>query len=234
MIFNDLHTFKSYSRNHHKALILKGIRAFPFSGDSTVSTNCKHNSEALTWPADDRHPNCAHGREGSSVPELQRNHRRCAEACWLYRRGRGRVDGLALQSPAPQPACRWRRLDSFAELPPPKRPWPRRAMPSILSKRRMPSRLPRLRFTREPGNARHVLPVLVFTASLDSSSCLGGAGYLTPRGGAGTTAVPWHFPLPVLPPVSRPDASRRVPVDNPEGLAVVVWLPVSRPEASRY
>ena len=44
----------------------------------------------------------------------------------------------------------------------------------------------------------------------------------------------WHFPLPELPPVSRPDASRWVPVNDPEGLVFVVWLPVSRPEASRY
>ena len=67
--------------------------------------------------------------------------------------------------------------------------------------------------------------------------CVGiqrGAYFLSPGGGAGTAAVRWHFPLPVLPPVSRPAASRWVPVNDPEGLAFVVWLPVSRPEASRY
>ena len=60
------------------------------------------------------------------------------------------------------------------------------------------------------------------------------AYFFIPSGGVGTTAVPWHFPLPVLPPVSRPEASRWVPVNDPEELAFVVWLPVSRPEASRY
>ena len=42
-----------------------------------------------------------------------------------------------------------------------------------------------------------------------------------PGGGTGTFAVPWHFPLPLLPPISRPDASRWVPVNDPEGLAFV-------------
>lgn len=58
--------------------------------------------------------------------------------------------------------------------------------------------------------------------------------FFAPGGGTGTTAVPWHFPLPVLPPVRRPDASRWVPVNDPEGLVFVVWLPVNLPEASRY
>ena len=57
---------------------------------------------------------------------------------------------------------------------------------------------------------------------------------MTPGGEAETAAVTWHFPLPVLPPVSRPAASRWVLLKDPEGLAFVVWLPVSRPEASRY
>lgn len=58
--------------------------------------------------------------------------------------------------------------------------------------------------------------------------------FFNPGGGAGTTAAPLHFPLPALPPISRPDASRCVPVDDPDGLPLVVELPVSRPEASRY
>ena len=40
--------------------------------------------------------------------------------------------------------------------------------------------------------------------------CVGiprGAYFLSPGGEAGTAAVRWHFPLPVLPPVSRPLAS---------------------------
>jgi hypothetical protein len=57
---------------------------------------------------------------------------------------------------------------------------------------------------------------------------------LAAGGGTGTFVTPWHFPLPVLLPIRRPDASRWVPVSDPEGLAFVVWLPVSRPEASRY
>ena len=43
-----------------------------------------------------------------------------------------------------------------------------------------------------------------------------------------------HFPLPVLLPVIRPEASRCVPVNDPEELPLVVWLPLSRPDASRY
>jgi hypothetical protein len=51
----------------------------------------------------------------------------------------------------------------------------------------------------------------------------------------GALAAPWHFPLPELLLTRRPDASRRVPLKDPEGLTlVVVWLPVSRPDASRY
>jgi hypothetical protein len=46
--------------------------------------------------------------------------------------------------------------------------------------------------------------------------------------------TPWHFPLPVLLPIGRPDASRWVPLNDLEGLAFVIWLLVSRPEASRY
>ena len=60
----------------------------------------------------------------------------------------------------------------------------------------------------------------VTAASPAVSEYRGGAYFLTP--GGGTTAVPWHFPLPVLPPVSRPDASRWVPLNDPEGLAFVV------------
>ena len=55
-----------------------------------------------------------------------------------------------------------------------------------------------------------------------------------PGGGTGTFTTPWHFPLPLLLPVSRPDASRWVPLNDPEELPLVVELPVSRPEASRY
>ena len=57
--------------------------------------------------------------------------------------------------------------------------------------------------------------------------------FFKPARGAGVRVTPWHFPLPVLLPIRRPDASRWVPVSDPEGLAFVVWLPVSRPEASR-
>lgn len=52
-------------------------------------------------------------------------------------------------------------------------------------------------------------------------------------GGTGTRVTPWHFPLPPLLPVSRPEASRCVPVKDPARLPLVVWLPARRPEASR-
>ena len=58
--------------------------------------------------------------------------------------------------------------------------------------------------------------------------------FFAPAGGTGTRVTPWHFPLPELLPVSRPEASRWVPVTDPEWLPLVVWLPVSRPDASRY
>ena len=41
-----------------------------------------------------------------------------------------------------------------------------------------------------------------------------------------------HFPLPVLVPVTLPEASRRVPLTEPEE-PLVVWLPADLPEASR-
>ncbi len=54
-----------------------------------------------------------------------------------------------------------------------------------------------------------------------------------PMGGDDTLTAPWHFPLPELLPISRPEASRnwvRLPLPaNP----LVVALPVVRPLASR-
>jgi hypothetical protein len=40
--------------------------------------------------------------------------------------------------------------------------------------------------------------------------------------------------VPELLPMIRPDASRRVPVCDPDGLILEVELPVMRPELSRY
>jgi len=40
-------------------------------------------------------------------------------------------------------------------------------------------------------------------------------------GGIGTFAMPWHFPLPVPVPITRPAASRLVPVKPPAGLLLV-------------
>jgi hypothetical protein len=61
------------------------------------------------------------------------------------------------------------------------------------------------------------------------------APYLfAPGGGKGTFAVSLHFPVPELLPVIRPEASRCVPVCDPDGLPLVVELPVMRPEPSRY
>ena len=61
------------------------------------------------------------------------------------------------------------------------------------------------------------------------------APYLfAPGGGKGTFAVSLHFPVPELLPIIRPEASRRVPVCDPDGLPWVAELPVRRPEASRY
>jgi hypothetical protein len=53
-------------------------------------------------------------------------------------------------------------------------------------------------------------------------------------GGRGIGTLFGHFPLPELVPVTRPEASRRVPVTVPAGLPPVVVVPVIRPEASRY
>jgi hypothetical protein len=58
--------------------------------------------------------------------------------------------------------------------------------------------------------------------------------FFTPGGGTGKGVTLGHFPLPELLPVRRPEASRWVPVNDPEGLPLVEELPVSRPEASRY
>ncbi len=58
-----------------------------------------------------------------------------------------------------------------------------------------------------------------------------GSYFFTPGGGTGTRVTPGHFPLPVLLPVSRPEASRWEPVTVPVDL-LVVSLPVRRPEAS--
>ena len=46
--------------------------------------------------------------------------------------------------------------------------------------------------------------------------------HFTGSGGIGAPVTVLHFPLPVLPPVTRPDASRWVPVNDPEGLPLVV------------
>ncbi len=50
-------------------------------------------------------------------------------------------------------------------------------------------------------------------------------------GGDDTLTAPWHFPLPELLPISRPEASRRVVVVLPWPWELSV--PVRRPEASR-
>ncbi len=47
-------------------------------------------------------------------------------------------------------------------------------------------------------------------------------------------APPWHFPVTLLIPIRRPEASRRVPANDPDELPVIEKLTVSRPEASRY
>ena len=57
--------------------------------------------------------------------------------------------------------------------------------------------------------------------------------FFVPVGGVGTRTTPWHLPVPVLFPVKRPDASRRVAVALPDMLPLVVSLPAERPEASR-
>ena len=56
-----------------------------------------------------------------------------------------------------------------------------------------------------------------------------GRHFFVPTNGTGVRVPPWHLPLPVLLPVTRPEASRRVLVMVPW----VVSLPVIRPEASR-
>ena len=61
-----------------------------------------------------------------------------------------------------------------------------------------------------------------------------GAVHFFPQIGDCTFATPWHFPLPELRLTSRPDASRCVPLSDPDELPLVVWLPVSRLDASRY
>ena len=60
------------------------------------------------------------------------------------------------------------------------------------------------------------------------------AYFFTPAGGTGVRVTPSHFPLPVLLPARRPDASRLVPLKDPVELPLVVELPLRRPEASRY
>ena len=50
--------------------------------------------------------------------------------------------------------------------------------------------------------------------------------------GTGTIAVPMHFPVAVLVPIKRPEASRCVLVAD--AVPLVTVLPVRRPEASRY
>ncbi len=57
--------------------------------------------------------------------------------------------------------------------------------------------------------------------------------FFTLGGVTGTTAVPSHFPLPVLLPIIRPEASRWELLNDPLGLPLVAELPVNRPEASR-
>ena len=56
--------------------------------------------------------------------------------------------------------------------------------------------------------------------------------FFVPAGGIGTRGTTGHSPLPVLVPVTLPEASRRVPVAKPDE-PLVVWLPVDRFEASR-
>jgi hypothetical protein len=48
----------------------------------------------------------------------------------------------------------------------------------------------------------------------------------------GALAATWHFPLPELLPVKRPEASRWVPLKDPVVLPWVAWLPVSSPDES--
>jgi hypothetical protein len=57
--------------------------------------------------------------------------------------------------------------------------------------------------------------------------------FFAPAGGGGTRTTLWHLPIPVLFPVTRPDASRRVAVAFPVVHPLVVSLPAERPEASR-
>jgi len=71
----------------------------------------------------------------------------------------------------------------------------------------------------------------------------GQAGAYCFNGGTGTGAEPVHFPVPVLVPIKRPDASRCILVAVPAvplvtvllvTVLLVTVLPVRRPEASRY
>lgn len=61
-----------------------------------------------------------------------------------------------------------------------------------------------------------------------------GPYFFAPVKGVGTFATSWHFPVPELLPMIRPEASRCVAVCDPDGLPLVAELPVMRPEASRY
>ena len=63
---------------------------------------------------------------------------------------------------------------------------------------------------------------------------IGAVHFFPHDGGACTFATPWHFPLPELRLTTRPEGSRWVLLNDPEGLPLVVWFPVSRPDASRY
>ena len=77
-------------------------------------------------------------------------------------------------------------------------------------------------------------PLLHAVVGLHKAGWSQRAYFFTLGGGTGTGAVPVHFPVAVLVPVTRPEASRWVLVAAPAGLPLVAVLPVSRPEASRY
>ena len=74
-----------------------------------------------------------------------------------------------------------------------------------------------------------VLPISTLAKFRESQARL---YLLVPAGGTGTRTTPGHFPLPVLLPDTRPEASRLVPVTDPDE-PFVAWLPAERPEASR-
>ncbi len=72
-------------------------------------------------------------------------------------------------------------------------------------------------------------------ALLQSFPKLGNTGLLffASVNGTGVRVTPSHFPLPLLLPIISPEASRCLPLNDPDELPLVAELPVNRPEASR-